>query len=79
MDNNKIITRIDAVPLAIGIQKLLLEMYKKYGESAYPIKAFEQMIMNSKNVSIKEAERVTEKVINTGIIRRGINHNAFIL
>lgn len=79
----KQITKIDAVPLATGIQKILLDMIKEKNidpnDAKYPIKEFERLIVQDKGVSKKEAERVTEAVINTRILRWEIFGNNFIL
>ena len=77
----KVITKVDAVPLAIGIQKVLLELAKKYElqSAKYPVREFERLLMESKGVSKKEAEKVTEKIINTGIIRWEMIGNNFVL
>lgn len=79
----KTITKIDAVALATGIQALLLDMIKQKGieplEATYPVNEFERIIMEEKQVNKKEAERVTERVLGTGIIRWDIYNNSFIL
>lgn len=73
------ITKIDAVPLAIGLQKLLLEMVKDGKEGKYPCRLFEDLIVTTKGVSREDAERVTEKIINTGILRWEMGANCFVL
>lgn len=76
----KQITKIDAVKLAIGMQSIILDIAKKEGrEARYPIRLFEEQIVERKGVSKKEAERVTEAVINTGIIRWDLSSNSFVL
>ena len=79
----KTITKIDAVQLAIGLQNILLDMAKKQNlhpsDAKYPVLLFEEMIIDQKNVSKKDAELVTERVINTGILRWDIMANCFIL
>lgn len=81
----KTITHIDAEKLAIGIQQVLLEMLKKGRaddpdyEASYPVKEFERLIMDEKQVDKKDAELVTERVINTGIVRWEIFGNNFVL
>lgn len=75
----KKLTKIDAVRLATGIQSILLDMYKKHGSAQYPIAEFERLIMESKQVDKESAELVTEKVINTGIIRWSLTDNCFVL
>lgn len=75
----KKITHINAAQLAIGIQSILLEMYKKQGIAKYPISEFERLIVAGKGVSTEDAERVTEAVINTGIIRWSLSDNCFAL
>lgn len=77
--NMKTLTKVDAVPLAIGIQKILLDMAKKGNDPKYPVEYFEQMIMDRKQVSRKAAELVTEKILGTGIIRFSIYENCFVL
>ena len=74
------ITHIDSVRLASGIQSILLDM-KKTGikEPRFPVARFEEMIQEQHLVSKAEAERVTEKVINTGILRWELFANNFIL
>ena len=78
----KTITKIDSVKLASGIQAILLDMAKGKEpdfEPSYPVAESERLICESKGVSKKEAERVTEEVINTGIIRWKIFGNNFVL
>lgn len=75
----KVITKIDAVKLAQGIQQILLTMIKDGVDPRYPIKEFERLIIESKGVSPTEAERVTEKILNTGIIRWELGRNCFVL
>jgi len=79
----KTITKIDAVQLAVGLQNILLDMAKKQNlhpsDVKYPVLLFEEMIIDQKNVSKKDAELVTERVINTGILRWDIIANCFIL
>lgn len=71
------ITKIEAEKLAIGIQKILLDM--KVKDPSYPVKEFERLIMEEKGVSKKDAEKVTEAVINTGILKWEIFANNFVL
>lgn len=73
------ITKIDSVKLACGIQQVLLQMVKDGKDAKYPIGPFEALIMKQHNVPLAEAEKVTEKVINTGIIRWCLNDNCFVL
>ena len=75
----KVITKIDAVKLAQGIQQILLTMIKDGVDPRYPIKEFERLIIESKGISPTEAERVTEKILNTGIIRWELGRNCFVL
>lgn len=80
----KVISRIDAPKLAMGIQQILLDMYAKAKEKeveflGYPVDVFERMIMEDKQVSKDDAERVTEKILNTGIIRWDLTNNTFVL
>ena len=77
---NKLI-QIKAVQLAIGLQKMLLDMKMRDGisEPHYPISEFERLIQEEKGVSALEAKLVTDKVINTGIIRWEILGNNFVL
>lgn len=67
MDHYKTLTSINATKLAIGIQGILLDMPKK--SQRYPIRMFEAMIMDRKQVSPEAAKLVTEKIILTGILR----------
>ena len=75
----KTITRIDSTRLACGIQQILLDMMKKGNDPRYPVEVFEQMIMDCKGVSREEAEKVTEKILGTGILRWEIGANCFVL
>lgn len=75
----KTITKIDAVPLAIGIQQILLDMVKKGNDPRFPVEYFEQIVMNRHDVSKQDAELVTERIINTGIIRWELGANCFVL
>ena len=79
----KTITKIDAVQLAIGLQSILLDMVKSQNlhpsEVKYSVLLFEQMIIDEKDVSKKDAELVTERVLKTGILRWDIMANCFIL
>jgi len=80
----KVISRIDAPKLAMGLQQILLDMDAKAKEKGveflgYPVDVFERMIMEDKQVSKDDAERVTEKVLNTGIIRWDLTRNTFVL
>lgn len=74
-----IITKIDAVPLAIGIQQILLDMQKKGNDPRFPVNYFEQILMDNHKVSKESAELVTEKIINTGILRWELGENCFVL
>ena len=71
--------KVEATKLAIGLQKILLDMQKEHGDSYYPVDEFERLIMEQKGVSKKDAELVTERVIATGIIRWEIFSNKFVL
>ena len=75
----KTITKIQALPLAIGIQKIMLDMIHNKLEGQCPIEQFERLIMESKQVSEFEAKIVTEKVLATGIVRRSSTFNCFVL
>lgn len=79
---NKLIS-VDVEKLTIGIQKILLDMVKEQGISPgsakFPVKRFEEMVVEGKGISKKEAESITEKVINMGIIRWEIFGNNFVL
>ena len=75
----KTLTKVDAIKLATGIQQILLDMAKAGIEPSYPIDNFEHNIVERKQVTRKEAGRVTELVINTGIIRWDLGSNAFVL
>jgi SOS-response transcriptional repressor LexA len=76
----KTITKIEATKLAIGMQSILLDIAKEQGrEAKYPIRLFEEMIVKQKAVSKKDAEKVTEAIINTGIIRWELGSNSFVL
>lgn len=73
------VTRIQAVPLAIGLQQILLSKFKKTEEAFIPVEYFEQLIIETKKVSREEAAKVTEAVISTGILRWDMSNNNFIL
>lgn len=75
----KKLTSVNAVQLAIGIQSILLDMVKEGKEAKYPVREFERLICETKQVSKQDAERVTEKVINTGIIRGQLCPSCFVL
>lgn len=77
----KIITMIQKNNIAFGIQRILMDMLKKYPdvEPHFPIDRFEQLLMEAKEVSKEDAQMVTQKVVGTGIIRRREEDNAFIL
>lgn len=76
----KTITKIEATKLAIGMQSILLDIAKEQGrEAKYPIRLFEDQIVERKRVSKKDAEKVTEAIINTGIIRWELGSNSFVL
>lgn len=75
----KRVVKIEADKLATGIRDILLDMKRAGKEPSYPVKEFERLIMESKGVSKKEAEKVTEAVINTGIIQWEIYGNNFII
>lgn len=73
----RVITKIDAVNLACGLQQILLDKVKKGEDAVLPCQYLEQLVMERHGVSKKEAEKVTEAVINTGILRweKGILSN----
>lgn len=73
------ITNVDTEKLAIGIQKILLDMKAEGKKPAFPIARFEEMIQEQHGVSKEDAESVTEKVVATGIIRWEIFANNFVL
>lgn len=78
------ITKIEAEKLAIGMLQILTSMYADNKENpekgaGYPVAEFERLIMESKGVSRSEAERVTDAVINTGIIRWDMSNNLFVI
>jgi hypothetical protein len=76
----KKITHIDAEKLAIGMQKILLDMKKDgIAEPHFPVERFEEMIQEQHGVSKKDAELVTEKMIGTGIVRWEIFANRIVL
>jgi len=80
MNTQRMITSINAEKLAIGIQRILLDMKNDGIENPnFPVKRFEKMIQEQHGVSIEDAELVTEKVIAQGIIRWEIFANNFIL
>jgi len=71
--------KTNAVPLAIGLQKILLDIAKTKEQAIYPIHLFEDMIVRSKNVSVFEASLVTAHVLATGIIREDTTGKYFTL
>jgi len=75
MDHYKNLVSINATRLATGIQGILLDMPKN--RQRYPIKMFESMIMDRKQVSPEAARLVTEKIVLTGILR--IQDDNFVL
>lgn len=77
----KKLTNINAEKLAIGIQSILLDMRIKKGikEPSYPVPEFERLIQEEKEVSKEDAELVTERILNIGIIRWDIIGNNFVL
>lgn len=75
----KTIVKIDAVKLAIGIQAILLDMVKEGKTAQYPVAEFERLIVKQKQVSKADAEKVTERIIGTGIIRWELGANCFVL
>ena len=74
------ITGIDANQLAIGLQRILLDM-KMSGTDlpSISIDKFENTIQEEHGVSKRDAEEVTVSIINTGILRWEIFANNFIL
>ena len=85
MKAKKVLTKVDAVPLATGIQAILLDMSKKLAAEGsdesprYPVAEFERLLMESKGISREQAEYVTERIICTGIIRWELGANCFVL
>lgn len=77
----KRITHINALRLATGLQAVLLQMLKDHPdkEAKLSVPWFENLICERKGVSLKEAAKVTEAVINTGILRWEIFGNYFVL
>lgn len=77
----KRITHINALRLATGLQAVLLQMLKDHPdkEAKLSVPWFENLICERKSVSLKEAAKVTEAVINTGILRWEIFGNYFVL
>jgi hypothetical protein len=75
----RIITKIDANKLATGILDLLIQMKKDTGEASYPVPLFEKYIIEQHGVPKEEAERVTEAVLSTSIIRWDIIENNFVI
>lgn len=69
----KTLVKIDSAKLIAG----LIEILKECG--SYPVKDFEKMIVEEKQVSNKEAEKVTEIIINSGKIGWEIFGNNFVL
>ena len=65
--------------LAIGLQKLLLDMKRAGKPAGYPVAEFERMIAEDKDVSLEEAGTVTVAVVQTGIIKWDLSNNLFVL
>ena len=80
MTTKRKITSVDAEKLAQGMKQILLDM-KADGieEPFFPVKRFEAMIQEQHGVSAKDAEKVTEMVINRGVLRWEIFANNFVL
>lgn len=76
----KKITKIDSTNLAAGILATITQMMADGVETPeFPIARFEALIVARHGVSKSDAEKVTEEVLNTGIIKWNIHNNSFCL
>lgn len=74
----KTITHIDRTKLAFGLQKILLDLAQEGKPARYPIAEFERLITR-RGIPKSEAEKVTEAIIETGILRWELGSNCFVL
>lgn len=77
----KIITLIQKNKLAFGLLDILLDIGKENPdiEPSIPVEYLEQLVMTQHGVSKEEAEKVSEAVISTGIIRWRLHDNCIVI
>lgn len=69
----------DVLRLTTGIQAALISMAQDGKEPLYPISVFESYVVRKFNCKESDAEKLTEKILNTGIIRMSIYDQCFTL
>lgn len=74
-----VITKIESVKLAQGLQQILLDMARTSEDPHLPVAWLKDLIVKRKQVDKTEAERVIEAVINTGILRWELGRDALVL